>query len=296
MATPPAALAPNPYTPILLTYDSKHFYGRENEISSILQVITAPIPNGHAIYGIRTIGKTTLFRFLMDSNGALKRYEAYVRTEFRPGGGKRLLFVLLNFHLYKKGDNIFYKMLTELEAVLIRYELLEEVPIDPYLIDQPQQDLVQILRRTLIRLSAGGRRVVYLFDDFDEPIKDLSSHEDGLLRSLCEYAALLIATEDPMEELRPDLHDVSPLLQTLHPTKIGLLQETAARELICDPIKRIGVTFTEDIQAFLLDVGGLHPFLLAATCELYYEMYSQYPEIDQQIPVSYTHLTLPTKA
>jgi hypothetical protein len=270
---------PNPYTPMLLTYTPKRFYGRENEIASILQLVSAPEPGGHAIYGIRTIGKTTLLKYLKDKNGALNHYEAFVSVEYRTGGEKRLFFVYVNFHIFSEGESVFYVMLAQLDEDLQNDDTGELVQFPAYDDETPRQELVNILRRILHRLDHRGIRVVFLLDDFDEPLKTIDIYDDGLLRTLNDYAALIIATEDPISLLRPDLGDSSPLLGILRPDAIGLLSERSARELVCKPAHEVNIELTDEEGEFLIGIAGRQPFLLTAACELYFEMRSEYPDI-----------------
>jgi hypothetical protein len=264
---------------MLLTYSPKGFYGRENEIVSILQVITAAEPGGHAIYGIRTIGKTFLLKFLKDKNGALKRYEGFVGVEYRAGGDKRLFFVYVNFHIFTEGESIFYIMLEQLDEDLQNDELGDQVQIPPFDDETSRQDLVNILRRTLQKLGQQDVRAVFLLDDFDLPLTMLDHYDDGLLRTLNDYAALIIATEAPISELRPDFDDSSPFLGILRPESIGLLNDHAARELICHPIESIDLRYTDDEEDFLVTVAGRQPFLLKAACEQYFDLRTEYPDV-----------------
>lgn len=276
-------LSQNPYTSMLLTYNPRRFYGRENEIISILQVITAPEPNGHAIYGIRTIGKTTLIKFLKDSNGALREYENFINAEYRIGGQRRLLFVYTNFHSFQPNDNVFYIMLSQLDDELQEAEIESRVPLGRYKPETPRQELVETMRRVLQELNQIAIRVVFLLDDFDAPLEFIDATDDGLLRTLSDFAALIIATEDPIVEIRPDIIESSPLLGILRPEAIGLIGEQAARQLISEPARDSGVQFSEEEENFLLHIAGRQPFLLTAACELYFGMRREYPDISKRL-------------
>jgi hypothetical protein len=274
---------PNPYTPMLLTYNPRLFFGRENEITSILQLITASEPGSHAIYGTRTIGKTHLLRFLKDKSGALKRYENFVSIEYRIGGERRLLFIYINFHNYPEINNIFYVLLEQLDLDLQTDDASNDIQIPQYDEATTRQDCFNLLRRTLIKLDQQRVRVVFLLDDFDIPLPNINPDDDGLLRTLSDYAALIIATEEPISELRPDIGETSPLLGILRPKAIGLITEQASRDLICTPAGEVGIEFTDDEEDLLLHVAGRQPFLLTAACELYFETRSEFPDISQRV-------------
>lgn len=262
----------NPYTPMLLTYNPRFVYGRENVIISILQVITAQEPNGHAIYGLRSIGKTTLLKYLKDENGALRDYADYTHADYRRGGRKRLLFVYLNFHHFGEGDSIFYAMLEELREEIENDLLVEHTHIPLIDADMSRQQIFNILRAVLNQLQDHDVRVVFLLDDFDIPLETIDENDDRLLRSLSDSAALIIATEAPISELRPDIGESSPLLGILRPEAIDLLTADAARRLIREPLQNTGITLTADEENLLLEVGGRQPFLLTTACELYFAM------------------------
>ncbi len=270
----------NPFTPMLLTFNPDYFYGRGSEIISILQVITNPEPNGHALYGLRTIGKTTLLKFLKDKNGALLHYEDYMRDEFRHSGWRRLLFVYMSFHDFTEQDNLFFIILSQLEDDIDNdEELADRVYINEFDEHSPRAALVKILRKALEDLDRFHIRAVFLMDDFDNALRFVESDDDHLLRNLCELAVLIIVTEDPISSLRPDIGASSPLLGILRPESIGLLTDNDAKHLISDPLRKSGILFSAEEEDFLIDVAGRQPFLLTATCELYFNNYVQYPEI-----------------
>lgn len=274
-----AGISQNPYNAMLLTYKAQHFYGRANEVIGILQVITGTEPGSHAIYGIRTIGKTTLLKFLKDPAGALRQYEAYVQHGYHIGGERRLLFVYIHFHHFEKGHSIFFLMLAHLHEDLQDHEIDIALDIQAYDHTTPRQMLVNALRNALQHLHHLDIRVVFLFDDFDTPVKYVDSDDDGLLRLLSNFASMIIATEDAIVELRPDITDSSPFLGILRPEEIGLISEPSARQLICEPAATTGIQFTTSEQNFLLRIAGRQPFLLTATCELYFNMRRDFPDI-----------------
>lgn len=291
------AISQNPYTSMLLTYNPGRFYGRENEIISILQVITAPEPNGHAIYGIRTIGKTTLIKFLKDPNGALREYENFINVEYRLGGKRRLLFVHSNFHNFSRDDSIFFIMLSQLDDELSEEDTVTHIHINAerYETDTPRQELVDALRRALTELDRLFIRVVFLLDDFDSPLEFIDATDDGLLRTISDLASLIIVTEDAIVELRPDIIESSPLLGILRPEAIGLISEQSARVLIHEPARDAGIQFSNEEENFLLSIAGRQPFLLTAACELYFGMRRDYPDIAQRLADKSDYANLQTQ-
>ena len=228
----------NPFTAMLLTYNAARIYGREHIVTSILQVVTAAEPNSHAIYGIRTIGKTTLLKYLKDSNGAFRHYRDFVNIEYRPGGGRRLLFVYLNCRRLNKGESLCSLMAGHLQDELAYDPLAGEIHFQQFSDSSNRQDVAHSLRTILRQLDEHGVRVVFLLDDFDVPLEFIDSNDDRLLRTLTDYAVLIIATEEPISTLRPDIGASSPLLGILRPQALGPLNEPSARLLIQRSIAR----------------------------------------------------------
>lgn len=270
----------NPYAMMLRTFDPKRFFGRENEIINILQVMTAPDPNGYAIFGFRTLGKSSMLKFLKDPNGAILKYEDYIHPDYR-FGFKQLLFVYLNFHAYQADDNIFAWMLKGLETAYTDRNMGISVAIPHHDADTPVQELVRILRETLQRFDAEKTRVVFLMDDFDEVMNYIGAEVDRLLRLLSELTPMIVATDLPITEINPEFRD-SPFLNILRPEGLKPLSLDAARELITVPARSVGQTYTESEISLLIEVAGLHPFLLTVACEQYFNMRAEFAAISQQ--------------
>jgi len=271
---------PNPYAMMQRTFNPKGFFGRENEIINILQVITAPDPNGYAIFGFRTLGKSSLLKFLKDPDGAILRYEDYMHPDYR-FGYRQLLFVYINFHPFREDDNIFEWMLSGLKSAYSDRDLGVAVTIPRHESGASVQEIISILRETLQKFDAASTRVVFLMDDFDEVIHYIGTDEDRLLRMLSELTPMIIATDLPISELNPDFRD-SPFLNILRPEGLKPLSLDAARQLITSPAADVKQTYTESEITLLMEVAGLHPFLLTVACEQYFNMRNEFPAITQQ--------------
>lgn len=273
-------MSTNPFTTMMLTFSPNRFYGRDSEIISLLQILTANEPTSQAIYGVRTLGKTTLLRFLRDPNGAQARFEAYMHPDFSPEGRRRLMFIYVNYHSFQAGENIHEYLLRELEEALMDHEILIRVP--RYDVGNAD-DIPGILQRITRELRSEDIRPVFLMDDFDSALANLKSDDDGLLRVLSEYAVLVIITEAPISELQPQIGDDSPLLGILRALAIQLISESSARQLITEPIEDVGESIGKAECDFLIEIAGRHPFFLVAASELYFNMRQEYPEIRHQI-------------
>lgn len=274
----------NPYSRLLHLFDPDHFYGRGDEISVILQMITAPHPTSHAIYGNRAIGKTSLLNYLRDPNGALKTYQDFVHSAYRVGGGRYLHFVYINLNLFTKGDELFFILMISLDNSLKDDDSpVVDFDTPEYNNQMSKYELHQLLRETLKRLDSGGVRVIFLLDDFDNVVTLLESEDDHLLRTLADVAPFIIATERPIAELNPQIIEASPLLGILRPSSLGLLTSNAAQDLIRGPAQEVNITLSDAEVNFLLSIGGKHPFLLLSVCEFYYNTRRDYPDLPKTI-------------
>ncbi len=274
----------NPYTPMLISYSARHVFGRDSMVSAILQAISGPETNGQAISGMRSMGKTTLLRFLKDPDGALQRFGGALHPDYQPGSSRQFVFVLLDCHGYSAEDDIFYDMLCELEELIEDEDLGEQVHVPSLSADAPPEDLLAALRQALRDLDEIGLRVVFLMDDFEEALPHVSLDDERLLRSLSDMAVFIIVTEDPLSVYRGsrELGD-SPLLSILRPMSLGLLKESAARQLITQPLADAAEPFSEAEIRLLLGVAGQHAFSLTAACEQYFDMRRDYPDLSQRL-------------
>ncbi len=270
----------NPYTGMLLRFNENRVYGWANEIIAILQVITDLYPRSHAIYGSRTIGKSTLLRYIMA--GAQRDYEAFLSVAYRPGGGARLLFVYFTSHHYKQEENLFLLMYVELGEKLRDEDY--DTPM-PYVDEQTSKPhIVEALQEVFDTLDQQGVRVVFVLDDFDTPLEYIKTVDDNLLRVLSDDVSMILATEDPIFKTRPDIAEHSPFLGILRPEVIGLIDEDAARQLICEPARLDASTELEANEAtFLIDLAGCRPFLLISTCEHYFGLRQRFPQLPKTI-------------
>lgn len=287
---PPAA---NPFSKMLSAFDPDRFYGRDNEVGSMLRGITAATPNSFAVSGIRTIGKTVTLRYLASLPGRLKEptnprtceFAEYLEDDLYRDEPRRLLFVELNLDLML-GDDLFGELSSLLRAKM-RETGVEEVPSAPQVSETgPQLDSVRAIQEAIHVLAQQKVRVIFLLDDCDEKIQRLlmkDRHTDDLLRSLTTRACLITSSERELTEIFREVDkQSSSLLGVLRPMPLLVLRPEAAASLVLDPMTAVSapsVHFDDDEADFLIEVAGKQPFLLTATCEAYFDLKVDSPDV-----------------
>lgn len=266
----------NPYKFMLLKFQPHRVYGWEVEVTSILQVVAVQEPTSYAIYGIRAIGKTTLLKYLKHKSGAMRRYNQSLDDAFRTNR-RRLVWVYVNCHHLFDDVNVLYVMFSHLLEELRQQRLATNIMPEPPNRDDDDRDTVDHLRDFLKLLKDSEKvHVVFLLDDFDIPLLSgqIKIEDDYLLRTVSDEAALVIATDEPISELRPDLTpEASPLLGILKPERIGLISEKSAERLIREPAHMDAqIQYLDEEVEMLLEIGGCLPYLLIITCEKYFDM------------------------
>ncbi len=270
-ASPSTAYARNPFARMLTGYQRDRFYGRDGEVKLIFDSVTAPHhPKSLVFQGMRTIGKTTLLRYLCDRHGPL------LAPTYGDAPTVQIAPAYVDCYLYK-GDEVFLPMLHAVydsrEAASAVASGRHEDDIPPA--DAPKSDIKAALGRALDVLSDGGARMVFCLDHFDRAFLSLADEDDFFMRALTERHAFVIATERTTADLQAAragaaLHS-SAFLNILTPRNLGLLSDADAHRLVTEPLRGETIRFTERDLDFLLDVGGRHPYLLTICAEFLFE-------------------------
>ncbi|MEL7233023.1 MAG: winged helix-turn-helix domain-containing protein [Chloroflexota bacterium] len=248
----------------------------------------------HAIYGTRKIGKTTLLKYLAHKRGAMRRHERYVHDDYR-SGRREILWVYIDFHQSMAGKNVLQNMFFRLAEELEMHRRARALEIETIDDDEPKRVTAAKIKRLVHDVDEEFQiKVVFLLDDFDIPLMDdgVTDEDDNLLRSISDYASLVIATDEPISELKPDFNESSPLLGILRPERIGLIDVDAARRLICQPAKESGVDFIAEEVNMLLRIGGRMPYLLTVTCDTYFEMRLNIMDVEETFADAASYATI----
>ncbi len=270
----------NPFSSMLIAFDPERFFGRSLYISQIAQGVSALTPRSFVIHGIKTIGKTSLLKYLCDPKGARARYpHLWPQHDL----GDRLKILYLDFYAVE-GEAVLptlYEQLVHLET--IREAATRVIPPTGEEVTGPPspEEAKGRLRQLFRAFHEEKTRLVLCLDHFDSAYRSMKYDDDVFLRSLANLHSFVLATEKKLPELRQDAQRTSPLLNILVPRNLGLLTEAEARELIQTPIQEPDLRFQEAEIAFLLKNAGRQPYLLTIACEFLFDLRFQYPRIRQ---------------
>jgi hypothetical protein len=269
----------NPFARLLVSFEPQMFIGRALDVRTILLGVSSDEPRSFALHGVRTIGKTTLLKFLAHEHGARDRYRSTL-VHYGVGGDRTLKCVYINTYQLD-GSAVLRAIYDE----LLRLGLIR--PADEDLsADNAEQTLLKETLLTQLRAKYynAKERLVICLDHFDKAFSSLKLADDAFLRSLTNYQSFVFATEQRLAELRRDSNYVSPLVNVLSPRTIGLLTETEAFELVEKPAAKAAAPFSREEAQFLVALGGRQPYLLATLCDQYFAMRSENPELSGLLP------------
>lgn len=273
----------NPFSPLLVTFRPDRFFGRRSDIELILYGISAPEPRSFAVHGLKTIGKTTLLKYLGEPRGALTQY-ASLLLEYGPGRTGQLVFKRIDFYNIT-GSEV---LPTLYKALIGSKEIYESLATD-LITDLPEGADKSAIKTALLKILPALRtehvRLVICLDHFDKAFQSMAYEDDVFLRNLTQDHAFIIATEKSLVELRKNIFRTSPLINVLISRNIGLLTEPEARELIETPAREVEPPLTEVEVTSLMQMAGRQPYLLIIACEFFFNLRVQYPEL-RSIPAT----------
>jgi class 3 adenylate cyclase len=247
----------NPYYHRGPIRQSKYFCDRVRETALALQMIK----NGQcvSVIGPRRIGKTSFLFHLLDS--AVKAENGLTPEE--------MLLIYLDGEMLgglSKWD-ILEVMLQETVAQSENTQLGGMAPIVNY------RSFEQALRQ----LTKPRQQLVYLIDEFDclGKCHNLDIDFFSFLRSLTVRYSIsyvtasqtpLLAFIDGKGQLSSSFFNV---FMSIH---LGLFSEDHARQMIQKPLQAVSLGFSKDMEDFIFDLAGPHPFFLQVTCYHAFEL------------------------
>jgi hypothetical protein len=249
---------PNPYaTGKPLQAGSPVFVGREDLFSFIRENLTGQAgENVLLLVGERRMGKTSILRQL-----PLRLGEAFIPV-FIDGQGVGM----------EPGmANLLYDIGLEVQRSLAENEINVELPP---LVDFEARPTDAFERRLLLaaRTGLGERKLLLLFDEFEElearvRSGDLEEKVFPYLRHLMQHlesTGFIFAGTHHLEELTAD--HWSTLFNIALYKRVGLLEETAARRLISEPVSEYGLVYDDLALDKMLRATSGHPYFLQLLC------------------------------
>lgn len=279
----------NPFSQMLGAFKPDRFFGRRLERETILPGISSADPKSFAVAGARTLGKTTLLKYLCHPEGAIAQDEHLlgVYGPTRPG---RLKFIYSDLFPVTGSNilNVLCQKIVESKALSDFMPLQDGKNISG---DTNRADVKETMKITLKTAHAEGLRLVLCLDHADTALETLNSEDEMFLRSLIDKVSFIIATERTLDELYKARLISSPFLNLFVTRHIGLLSEDEARQLIVTPVEEVEEVvknpgFTPSEVDFLLKTAGRQPYLLTLVCEYLFNLWLEYPELRELLAKS----------
>jgi len=249
-----STLTVNPFSEILIGFSSERFYGRKAIIGKIMKAISSR--NNFYLFSIKgnfRIGKTSLLKYLCSDN-TTNEFSEYL-MDYK---SNQIKFVYINLErLDDKPSNLYF----------LYDKMFIALHIDPNEKD-PSPDAIHNLFK---QYQANNTRLVVCLDDFDNFFKSLTIEEEKLIRHYCSHQCIITATQKSFLDLRLGAKR-SPLVSIMQPLVLSFLEESEAKELISKPIADSKQSFTDSEVQFLIELAGLHPYLLILSCAAVFDL------------------------
>lgn len=254
----------NPYVVGKIVTGPGRFFGRAAELARLREnFVESEMPSNLSIVGELRSGKSSLAQeFLQREGAALDRRFHVVPMDMTTD--------------FTKGSIVeFYRqMLRQARDVIATRggaaALVDE--LDKALVPRPRAQLSHMARTASRALSAGGVRILYVFDEFDHSTELFPADPDAfkLARSLGqkEVVTFLTLSRRCVAEIEKDAGISSNLAGIFDPCDVymPLLDRDAAIALCLEPAASKGLSWGMGLVERMLVLSGRHPFLLQGMC------------------------------
>jgi hypothetical protein len=251
--------------------DTDAFVTRDADVAYIMECIE----DGDccSVVGLSNTGKSTLLRSLP---------LPAVRRKYLRDRADEYIFVYIDFNLMLElTEQGFYELilrstLAELKKLEIEQRLLDRVEASYRNLVNPDNPFLVPLgfNEGLTAISEGlKQRIVFLFDEFDEPFAGLDERVLLNLRALKDkYGrrfSYVVATDQPLTEPQrgAKVAEFNELF-ALNTLFISALGRDDAKQVIAQFVEEEEVEFSPDDVVFIIAQAGGHPGLLEATCRV----------------------------
>jgi eukaryotic-like serine/threonine-protein kinase len=249
----------NPYLSRTAIKDSRNFFGRRQEIATIMSRVGADDPQSISIIGERRIGKSSLLRALLNQSEAhLRRSDEYV-------------FIYSDLQERLHGDATGFFAAIMKDVALARYY--------PQIAEKPPT--YENFRKLAVNLSRSRIKLVLLLDEFDAITrnKNFGLEFFSFLRSLPNnYAVSYVITSahDLLRYCHSEEIAGSPFFNIFHKMNLGCFPNTETMELITGPSQGTAHPL-QPHAAFILKLAGCFPFFLQLACCSLFEYLQTHP-------------------
>ena len=261
--------------------DTEPVVTRDTDVAYIMECIE----DGDccSIVGLSNTGKSTLLRSL--PLPAVKR-------KYLGDGAEEYVFVYIDFNLMLElTEQGFYELilrstLAELKKLEMEQGFLDRLAASYHQLVEPANPFLVPLsfNEGLTAISEGlKQRVVFLFDEFDEPFAGLDERIFLNLRALKDKygrrLSYVVATDQPLREPQRGAKVAEfRELFALNTLFLSALGRDDAEQVIAQFAREEEVEFSTDDIVFIIAQAGGHPGLLEATCRVLAEVSGDYPD------------------
>jgi len=252
---PTATSLQNPYLNRKMLRDSRSFFGRRREISTIYGRIGASRPQSVSIVGERRIGKSSLMYYINDPDNR----RAWLRDH------ERYTFIFMDFQEKRSVP------LSGFFASL--FEALSQETGTP--LDELPEPGYNGFKKVCEDFDRRNRKLILLFDEFESITKNKNFDPEffSFLRSAANNynVAYITSSVKNLQELcyNREISD-SPFFNIFSNLNLSAFSEEEALEFVSQPSRQAGHPLEEHFET-VVDLAGYFPFYMAIACSVLFE-------------------------
>ena len=266
----------NPFIKIQHRYSSDHFFGRQSELYTIIQGVSATRPTSFLVEGAARIGKTHFLRYLCHAGRTLIKRYSDDNGNLSPDN-----FIFLFFDQQESGlsrENIDALISEVMQNCRRRHPASR--PGTTQNVNHAKADSVS---ETLSAFHKEGIRFVICVDNFDGDLEYGFFESREAMTEQSRFHAFVFCREALSN--RPLPHGLP--LNCFDYLQLGLLKPAEARQMVQHPAKSAGQPFNMKEVDFILSLAGRHPYCLVAVAGFFFELRTEYglEHIDEYLSV-----------
>ncbi|QBD80390.1 hypothetical protein EPA93_32230 [Ktedonosporobacter rubrisoli] len=245
----------NPYYDLAAVRDPKMFFGRSHLLRRLYSATTNR--QSVSLVGPRHIGKSSVLK-------CMQVPEIYARFGYDLS---HTLLVLLDLREYlQKNCDDFFNAVSK--QVVIQAH--KQLPLSLEGIGGEDEFVL-----LLDQIQERGFHLVLLMDAFDNIIrnKEFNLEFFAFLRALATMGKVSYVTASlaPLYEVCHSAIEGSPFFNIFSTFSLESLLEDEARDLITQPARRAGLSFSQEEVDWILKQAGRHPFFIQRMCHFLFE-------------------------